>query len=186
MLYSETIFFFLPYPSSNNNCNTIFWGWHFFLQLLELAYWVGPSVWFTLSHWKTEAESAPKCYFNFYSAMDEVTKNETVSEYKIPSSKPCRIGPMTENSSNYGTHLICLSQHLKTEAQPATKILCLVIIWQWVNSKKRRMFQNPGCLFSMTGSQNTNYTKNHKLGCYHSLEQWKIMLSLFYIFAYIT
>jgi len=125
-------------------------------------------------------------YFNFYSAMDKVKKTENVSEYNIPSSKPCRTGPVTENSSNYGTRLICLLQHLKTEAKPASKTLCLVIIQQWINSKKRRLFQNPGCLFSMTRSQNTNYTKNHKLGCCHSLEQWKTMLSMFYIFTYIT
>jgi len=36
------------------------------------------------------------------------------------------IGPVTENNSNYGTRLICLLQHLKTEAQPASKTLYLV------------------------------------------------------------
>jgi len=158
---------------------------HNFLRLTLLSTAVGTSLLggppqcglFSVTERKKQNQ-LPRCYFHVYSAMDKVKKkNETVSEYNIPSSKPCRIGPVTENSSNYGTHLIFFLQHLKTEAQSGSKTLCLVIIQQWIKSKNRRLFQNPGCLFSMTGGQKTNYTKHHKLGCYHPLEQWKIMLS---------
>lgn len=166
---------------------------HNFLRLTLLSTAVGTSllggplsVVYSQSLKERSRISFQNVTFMFIQPWIKLKKNETVSEYNIPSSKPCRIGPVTENSSNYGTRLICFLQHLKTEAQSGSNTLCLVIIQQRIKSKNRRLFQNPGYLFSMTGSQNTSYTKHHKLGCYHPLEQSKIMLSLFCIFAYIT